>query len=259
MLVRVSAEEVGDAGEGTLADRVHRGFTRWWSPISAISSTRSTTSCCSPGESEGVGRRVLKLLRQWLEAGVMVDGVHERTARHPAGRGDLAVAGQHLPARFDTELSSGVAWGAGALRRRLRGAVPDRGQAEAALTWPEKFWPGWAGAASGQDEGGRPPGRPGGFRLPRLPLPGPHVGPVVGAAADRALLPAPVAVAACDEAAAGKAGPGPAATGSGSGVREVIGSSTRSCAAGETTSVPGTPPTSSARSTDYVVGRLRAC
>ncbi len=45
-------------------------------------------------------RRVLKLLRQWLEAGVMEDGaVHRSTVGHSAGRGDLAVAVEHLPAR----------------------------------------------------------------------------------------------------------------------------------------------------------------
>ena len=45
-------------------------------------------------------RRVLKLLRLWLQAGVLVDGVVIADGRgHPAGRGDLAAAGQHLPAR----------------------------------------------------------------------------------------------------------------------------------------------------------------
>jgi RNA-directed DNA polymerase len=45
-------------------------------------------------------RRVLRLLRKWLRAGVMVDGVATRTvAGTPAGRGDLAAVGQHLPAR----------------------------------------------------------------------------------------------------------------------------------------------------------------
>ena len=45
-------------------------------------------------------RRVLKLLRQWLEAGVMEDGVESTDARgHAAGRGDLAAAVEHLPAR----------------------------------------------------------------------------------------------------------------------------------------------------------------
>ncbi|MFO0618871.1 MAG: hypothetical protein U0414_40155 [Polyangiaceae bacterium] len=42
-------------------------------------------------------RRVLKLLRQWLEAGVMEDG-HEDGLRR-AGRRDLAAAVEHLLAR----------------------------------------------------------------------------------------------------------------------------------------------------------------
>ncbi len=45
-------------------------------------------------------RRVLKLLRQWLEAGVMEDGQRDGDGRgHAAGRGDLAAAVEHLPAR----------------------------------------------------------------------------------------------------------------------------------------------------------------
>jgi RNA-directed DNA polymerase len=45
-------------------------------------------------------RRVLKLLRQWLQAGVMVDGMLEKNGRGHAARGsDLSFAGQHLPAR----------------------------------------------------------------------------------------------------------------------------------------------------------------
>jgi group II intron reverse transcriptase/maturase len=44
-------------------------------------------------------RRVLKLLRQWLQAGVMEDGeVHRSTVGTPPGRGNLPAAGQHLPA-----------------------------------------------------------------------------------------------------------------------------------------------------------------
>ena len=46
-------------------------------------------------------RRVLKLLRLWLQAGVMDDGVVSGDGhRDPAGRGDLAAAVQHLPARL---------------------------------------------------------------------------------------------------------------------------------------------------------------
>ena len=71
-------------------------------------------------------RRVLKLLRQWLQAGVMEDGLRERDALgHAAGRGDLAAALQHLPARARRRVGaprcpSGYA---GALRGRLRGDV----------------------------------------------------------------------------------------------------------------------------------------
>ncbi|MBK8108463.1 MAG: hypothetical protein IPK42_23705 [Betaproteobacteria bacterium] len=60
-------------------------------------------------------RRVLKLVRLWLQAGVMEDGV----VRHPAAGtpqgGDLAAAVQHLPARAgpgvgQTRCASGESW-----------------------------------------------------------------------------------------------------------------------------------------------------
>ena len=45
-------------------------------------------------------RRVLKLVRLWLQAGVMADGaVPADGRRDSSGRGDFPVAGQHLPAR----------------------------------------------------------------------------------------------------------------------------------------------------------------
>ncbi|MGW3040923.1 reverse transcriptase domain-containing protein [Kitasatospora sp. NPDC001159] len=45
-------------------------------------------------------RRVLKLLRLWLQPVVMVDGEVRRTvAGTTSGRGDLTLAGQYLPAR----------------------------------------------------------------------------------------------------------------------------------------------------------------
>jgi group II intron reverse transcriptase/maturase len=43
-------------------------------------------------------RRMLKLVRQWLEAGVMEDGTVKRTLAGTR-RGDLAATIQHLPAR----------------------------------------------------------------------------------------------------------------------------------------------------------------
>jgi RNA-directed DNA polymerase len=53
-------------------------------------------------------RRVLKLIRQWLEAGVMEDGTVRETLAGTAGRSDLAVAGQHLPEQTGSDLGGEV-------------------------------------------------------------------------------------------------------------------------------------------------------
>ena len=72
-------------------------------------------------------RRVLKLLRQWLEAGVMEDGRRLGDGGgHAARRGDLAAAVEHLPARarHAVDAPERSAGDAGALRGRLRRDVP---------------------------------------------------------------------------------------------------------------------------------------
>ncbi len=64
-------------------------------------------------------RRVLKLLRQWLRAGVMEDGtVRTSPGGDTAGRRDLTAAGQHLPGRAGHRVGGRVCapWEAGAVR-----------------------------------------------------------------------------------------------------------------------------------------------
>lgn len=70
-------------------------------------------------------RRMLKLLKQWLEAGVMEDGAVSSTVAGTAGRGHLSLAFQHLPARARRVVDAPQCpiRDAGALRRRLRGDV----------------------------------------------------------------------------------------------------------------------------------------
>ncbi len=72
-------------------------------------------------------RRVLKLLRQWLEAGVMEDGaVSPTVAGTPQGGVISPLAVEHLPARARRAVDAPQrpAGDAGALRGRLRGDVP---------------------------------------------------------------------------------------------------------------------------------------
>ena len=75
-------------------------------------------------------RRVLKLLRQWLKAGVMEEGQRRETlSGHAARRGDLAAAVEHLPACPRPGVGGQVCapGHAGALCRRLRGDVRHEG------------------------------------------------------------------------------------------------------------------------------------
>ncbi len=155
-------------------------------------------------------RRVLKLVRLWLQAGVMVDGSVQRTvAGTPQGGVISPLLSNIYLDVLDTELS---ARGVGELVRYADDGVVlcrSQRQAQAALeAVGEILAESGVATASGQDPDRRSQGRPGRVRLPRLPLQSPHVGAVVGAAAGAPLLPAPLALAEGDEAAA-REGQGP--------------------------------------------------
>ena len=117
-------------------------------------------------------RRVLKLIRQWLQAGVMEDGRGRRDRRGDAARRrDLAAAVEHLPARARHRVDAPVraSGRAGALCGRLRGHVRHEGGVRAGRAARARdFRAARAGAAPGQDEAGRPLAGTRGLRFPRL-------------------------------------------------------------------------------------------
>jgi RNA-directed DNA polymerase len=102
-------------------------------------------------------RRVLRLLRLWLQAGVMVEGVGSADGRgHSPGRGDLAAVGQHLSACARHRAAPPGCGGIGALRGWWCGVVPLGGTSRACPHGgrgnPDRVG---VAAASGQDEGSR--------------------------------------------------------------------------------------------------------
>ncbi len=142
-------------------------------------------------------RRVLKLVRLWLEAGVMVDGSVQRTVAGTPQGGVISPLLSNIYLHvLDTELT---VRGVGELVRYADdGVVLCR--------------------SPGQDSDRRSQRRPGRVRLPRLSFQSPHVGAAVGAATRAPLLPAPLALTEGDEAAA-REGQGPHRSQPGRGAR----------------------------------------
>ena len=129
-------------------------------------------------------RRVLKLVTPMAACWRVGRREGVRDGRgHTAGRGDLPAVGQHLPARFRPGLGRARHRGAGPLRGRLRGVVPDS-QAEQAQQRAAALL-GELGLELHPDKTRVVDLREGreGFDFLGCHLPCPHVGSAVGAAA----------------------------------------------------------------------------
>ena len=206
-------------------------------------------------------RRVLKLLRGWLAAGVLADGVVTETVSGTPQGGVISplLANVYLHAFDRAWAEQGVGEVrplCGRLRRAL--SLPGRGREgqggrSCAPLRPRSHPP------SGQDEDRRPPGGQRGLRLPRVPLPCPHVRQALGAEADYPLLPPPLAVVAVDDVLGRGSRPSRPEVRSGRSWRWLLAASTSSFGAGATTSAPGTLRPSSSQWTATSRGGCGAC
>ena len=105
-------------------------------------------------------RHVLKLLRAMLRSGVMEDGaVTAGRDRNPAGRGDLTLPVQRLPAPARPAVGRARARGSGPFRGRSAGDVPDTGGGRSgacvAAADPRRAW----APAQGRQDQDRAPER----------------------------------------------------------------------------------------------------
>ncbi len=198
-------------------------------------------------------RRVLKLLRQWLQAGVMDEGhVTATVAGTPQGGVISPLLSNIYLHVLDTVWMRRYAppRRVGALRGRLRGHVRHEGGVRASRTARTRhFRAARVGAASGEDETRRPLARCDGFRLSRLSPAQAHERAHLGAATPTGVLPPALALSSRD------ATDTTARESAHASRRDLTGtcatpsrSSIRSCAAGAGTFARATPPSSLGRS-----------
>ena len=154
-------------------------------------------------------RRMLKLLRLWLQAGVMVDGEVTRTVAGAPQGGVISRCWPTSICTCSTPSYPPVGWVSWCVTPTMAWCCAATGHKPSTLWWRwERSWRRWGCGCIRTRRRWSTCVKVATAWTSGLSLPGAHVGAVVGTKADRALLPAPLALPDGDGPVAGQ-GPRP--------------------------------------------------
>ena len=148
-------------------------------------------------------RRVLKLLRLWLQAGVMEDGCSETVTGTPQGGVISPLLSNIYLHAFDRRSISGVSARSSAMRTTGSCSAPLSTRRRRRSDWRGRSWPAWGSSCIRRRRGSWTSGRVGKASTSSAAISSPRVGPAAGTR-HPPLLPASLAIPTGDEAHPGK-------------------------------------------------------